>query len=321
MWTGSPTSPSQSYPKSPSYDPATQPLSQDPYFTDVSTNCTISFFSQPADAFAGASVTTMPFNSAGAKVQVQLLANGSAPPRVTPTVSTTCAVSASATPTDGTTGRSTLDATSTGTLAESGCLISASASGYTPSPATSSQFNIFKPDGTLGCDSSNNFAHDSSHDNTNWYDPNTDGPFIGAQGWGLRRHINTIPDPNAANPDCPAVIPYVFTFDGTTSAFIADKLGQSVIVEYVLALPNTSVTGWPPARQPKFAWGFSTLPPDGAFTDGLVCNDDDVDASSMPAGVKMCSAAAGLDGNQRGGGAVLPEGDRQRRLFASVVMS
>ncbi len=101
-------------------------------------------------------------------------------------------------------------------------------------------FNIVAPAGTLGCDSTNNFAHDGAHTNANWYDPNNDGPFYGTQGWGLRRHNNTIPDPNAANPDCPAVIPFVFTFDGTTSAFIADKLGQSVIVEYVLVLPNTT---------------------------------------------------------------------------------
>jgi hypothetical protein len=106
---------------------------------------------------------------------------------------------------------------------------------------------VVTPDGVLGCASGNNYAHgDAGGGTTTNYDPDTDGPFMGTPGYGLRRALNT-------TGDCPYQIPYTITFDGTTAGFVADKLGQDVIVEYVLVTtPYTLLpadNGWPPARR------------------------------------------------------------------------
>jgi len=156
-------------------------------------------------------------------------------------------------------------------------VLSASASGYTPSPLNSNPFNVVKADGQLGCNNTNNFAGNPA------YDPNTEGPFMGTAGIGLRRGPNT-DDPTGAN--C-VLVPFTLSIDApnNTASFIADKKGQNVIVEYVVVWKaSATVNGWPPERHPQLAWGpgLANPPTAAQYIDGLACNNDDVTASPLP---------------------------------------
>ncbi len=265
-WTGSPG------PLSTSFD-----LTGGPYSTSTAGGaCTISYVTQPKDAFTGKTITSVPFDSAGTPVKVQLMIGAAPAAGVSVSASSVaCSITGSAT-TDSSGIAAFATLTSTASASVSGCVLSASATGYSPNPANSNSFNIVKPDGTLGCNNTNNFA------GTPAYDPNGNGPFVGTPGFALRRHFNL-------TGDCPFDIPYTATFDPANDAFsfIADKLGQSVIVEYALVLnPSATVNGWPPDRHPKFAWGpgLSTNPPSypGDYIDGLACNNNFVDSTSRP---------------------------------------
>ena len=258
----------------------------------------ISFASQPADAFAGTvavptSVTTVAYDSAGAPVKVKLLANGNPSPGVTPTVSVTasCAVTASATATDAA-GLSTLTLTSTGSSDQSGCVITASANQY--GSVNSNAFNLKAPAGILGCTTGNNFVGNPA------YDPDGDGPFWGDTGYALRRYDNRTADTNGNY--CPYQIPFTFTFDENgASAFLADKLGQDIIVEYVLVLkPRATTLGWPDALRPYFAFGIvNPVFPDD-YHPGQACNNDDPanakNVTPLPGTEQMCAAQLGWTG-------------------------
>ena len=133
--------------------------------------------------------------------------------------------------------------------------------------------------------------------------------------------------------DCPLVIPYTFTFDGQKQPLSRDKLGQSIIVEYVLVTtPSATTDGWPPARRPQFAWYWGDSPPlNSEYIDGLACNNDDItggmdvisDNPECPAvlrfGISAVPAkpnrsnvrgAAGLHVVRPRPGSILVEGDR-----------
>jgi hypothetical protein len=255
-WTGAPGPASTSFPLPPG-----------PYATSLplTANCTLGFVTQPTDAFIGSTITGTPFNSTADKVKVLLQQGAPSTPSPGVTVSvnsSACLISGTAT-TDVNGYASFTTLTSTALATVQGCQLTASASGY--SSAGSNTFNIVKPDGTLNCG-------DSIHGGgSTVYDPATNGPFFGDPGWGLRR------GPNA---NC-TVIPYTFTFDpGTNKAgFVADKLGQSIIVEYVLvATPSATVDGWPPLRQSKFAWGpgLGNPPAPGEYIAALACSNGDI---------------------------------------------
>lgn len=272
MWAGSPGSPSTSYAKLYPFDPATQPLSADPKTTNITTNCTISFVNQPADAFVNSSITSKPFNSAGQQLQVQLLVNGSAPsPAVTPTVSSACAASASATATDGS-GVSTLALTSSAS-AQSGCYITASATGFGSVDSTHPPgFKIVDPTGILGCEDSNNKAGNPD------IDPTGDIAYTGTADWSLIR---------ASTPGC-TPIPYTFNLDPANKkfSFVADKgnPAQPLLVEYiVLWNPETptAADGYPTDYHLLLAWGFGVLPPANYFTPSVPCKQDVLAFSSL----------------------------------------
>ncbi len=194
------------------------PAGSYPKTTITAQSCTLGFDKQPTDAFPGSIITDKPFNSAGNPVTVKLLQGGVAPSATLVTIvsSAACAISGNAT-TDANGLAKFTTLKSTAAAAVSGCVLTASAPGFNSS--NSNAFNIALPAGTLGCDNTNNFASGNVANNPDVvYDPNTDGPFTGTPGWGLRRGLNT-------TGDCPLVIPYTFTFDGQTAAFVADKLG------------------------------------------------------------------------------------------------
>jgi len=268
-WTGSPGPLSTSFPESPA-GPYTTTLASLPSGT-----CTISYLTQPTDAFIGKTITSVPFNSVGTPVKVQLM-NGAAPAAgvSVSASSVACSITGSAT-TDSSGIAAFTTLTSTASASVSGCVLSASATGYSPNPANSNPpFKVVKPDGTLGCTNTNNFAGNPA------YDPNGNGPFMGTPGFALRRHLNL-------DGGCPLDIPYTFTFDPDNDAwsFVADKLGQQVIVEYALVFkPSATVDGWPPARRPLFAFGpsLSNPPVPGEYIDGLACANDLVDSTSLP---------------------------------------
>ena len=276
-WTGSPSSPSQTFSLSPLY--AAPPA--DPYHSDIQPNCTLSFVNQPADALAGSVITTTPFNNpAGALVKVQLLANGSPPPATSVLVdSASCNIHGSAT-TD-TDGYATFAMLSSAAQASvSGCILTATASGLSANSAP--PFKIVMPTGTLGCD----FANNTNTKGGN-LDPDADQPVGTAPDWGLIR------GPNTDGGDC-TPIPYTFTLNpDNTASFVADKLGQKVVVEYIVLwypVPvDASPTSYPGAgiqltagwtdRRPTLAWG-TGAPGPSDYVPALACVVDNVNAGT-----------------------------------------
>jgi hypothetical protein len=282
MWNGGVSNPSNLFTPSPVVQS----------YVNTATTCALSFVKQPASAFINSIITSEPFNSGGVKVQVQALADNVAVPGLTITAtmktgSPACSI-ADSNATTGATGIAAFS-TLTSTVAAdiTGCQLTAKATGFVS--ADSSTFDIFKPDGQLGCASNNNTAAGST------YDPDAAGDFFGAAGFGLKRHTNL-------TGDCPSVIPYKFFFNFTTNQgyFVADKLGQAVIVEYVLVLnAESTIGGWPnPEPHPSFASApFANFPPlPGDYIAGVACNNDLVDNTSVPAPAKVCVAQMGWTG-------------------------
>ncbi len=138
-WTGAPGSVSTSF-----------ELTGAPSITSSSPSCDIKFVTQPKDAFIGSTITSSPFNSAGAPVTVQLRQNGAAAAdtAVSLSASSGCATATSAT-TDSS-GVAELEFTA---AVAGSCVLTASAPGY--GSVDSQSFQVVEP-GQLGCDTDNN---------------------------------------------------------------------------------------------------------------------------------------------------------------------
>lgn len=139
---------------------------------------------------------------------------------------------------------------------------------FTASPAGSDIQTNFTC--TLGCDFTNN--SDTTAGNLDPLADLTHGsPGGDTPDWGLIRGPNT--DGGTCSP-----IPFVFTLDPSTNsaAFIANKLGQKVIVEYVVVwapvlLDSAGATaGWT-QRRPNFAYGFAIPPTPSQYVPALSC--------------------------------------------------
>jgi hypothetical protein len=250
---------------------------------NVTADCSVAFVTQPADALAGSVITSTPFNTpAGVPVKVRLRMNGAAPPATTVSVnSAACSIAASET-TDANGDAVFSSLASTASADVSGCVLTAGASGY-PSANSTPPFKILAPAGTLGCI----FSGPGRNNSGGTLDPEADNayglPGGEPQAWGLVR------GPNTDGGDC-TPIPYVFTLNpDNTASFIADKLGQKVIVEYVViwapvaaeAAPgsypgagNQLNAGWT-QRRPALAWGIGTPGPSD-YVPALACVVDDV---------------------------------------------
>ncbi len=272
-WTGSPSSPSETFTLTPL-----------PANTAINLNCTLTFVNQPADALAGSVITTTPFNTpAGQYVKVRLLVNGSPPPTTTANVdSDACFIhGAASTDASGYAEFSTLKSTAAADV--SGCILTATASGGYPPATSTPPFKIVHPLGILGCI----FTGDDQNNKGGNLDPMADMayglPPGETQDWGLIRGPNTDGGPCTE-------IPYAFTLNpDNTASFIADKLGQKVMVEYVViwapvpvdALPamypgagQQKTAGWT-QRRPELAWGMGTPGPSD-YVPALACVVDDV---------------------------------------------
>ena len=283
-WTGAPGPASQSFALAPG-----------PYTTTLPSSaiCTIAFVNEPTDAFVGSTITGASFDSTGGtvgSVSVKLLKDGVAPPSTTvsvglSTASAACAIAAAdATTVSGTASFTTLKSTAGATT--SGCVLTASAPGYGSTDSTPA-FKVVKPDGTLGCV----FSGQGQNNTGGTLDPTADFayglPGGETQDWGLIRAPNI-------SGGCTA-IPYTFTLNpNNTVSFVADKLGQSVIVEYVVIWAPVSVetyTGYPSTyagsnnnkdagwtqKRPLLAWGL-TPASDSDYVPALSCVVDNPSA-------------------------------------------
>jgi hypothetical protein len=204
------------------------------------TGCVLSFVNQPADAFESSVITSVPFNSTAAPVQVLAQQNGStAVSGVVVSIGNTgaCSISGSAT-TDGT-GTAKLTGISS-SAPGTGCALTATATGFTS--ATSNTFTVVQPQGTLSCTGTGNSAGNLNSDAA---------PPPGGADWGLKRGTNT-------DGTCGPNIPFTFSVNGAnnTALFTEDSLGQPTSVEYVIRWAPVAVDsdGWS-ATQPCVSWG------------------------------------------------------------------
>jgi hypothetical protein len=250
------------------------------------TGCTLSFATQPADAFVSSIITTVPFNSIPtppAPVTVLAQQNGSPVSGVsvsigsTGGVDATCSISGSAT-TDGT-GTATLTSISSSSAGK-GCELTATATGFTSTP--SDPFDVVQQLGVLSCDPTdpNNAKGNLNPDAV---------PPLGGPDWGLKRGKNT-------NNTCGADVPFTLEVDGNTNTahFTEDSLGQPTSVEYIIRWKTVSVDDdkWS-AKQPCVSWGI----PDPVYQEDStthVCFGDYV------------PAVACVSNNVNGGTAVMP---------------
>jgi len=279
-WTGAPGPASQSFDIA-ALGTYTTPL-------PAATNCTLTFVTQPTDAFSGYTITGTPFSSTAAN-KVTVLAQQGTPQVPSPGAgvsvnSAACSITGGATSdANGNAIFATLTSTATATV--EGCVLTATANGY--SSATSAfppGFRIVKRDGTLACDG-------GTASNNGNLDPlsNTFPPADGQTGFSLVRGFNT---PGDCGPD----IPYAFTLDpGTrTTILTEDSLGQNPSVEYIIVWPAVNPADDPFAgKQPCVSWGVNNpqfpATPDqygcgGDYVPGLACLTDDLDigGGAMP---------------------------------------
>jgi hypothetical protein len=136
-WTGSPSSPSQSF-----------ALSNGVQRTTSTPKCTIRFGTQPADAFVDSTITGEPLASLSTDVvTVELLQDGSVATGATDIVEvvSACAATADTAAVDGVASLSALKATS----ADPACVLTASAVGY--GTVDSTPFKVLEPTGVLNC--------------------------------------------------------------------------------------------------------------------------------------------------------------------------
>ena len=250
--------------------------------TPVTGSCgSLSFFNQPADAFIGSVITTVPFNSTGARVQVQAMQNANPVSGVSVSIGSTggtCSISGSAT-TD-LTGTATLTSISSSAIGTD-CQLTASATGFTG--ATSNQFDVVQNQGVLSCDPNDPNNHAGN------LDPDAVPP-LGGPDWGLKRGLNA--DVNAT---CGANVPFTLVVDGNTNTahFTEDSLGQATSVEYIIRWKTVAVDGdkWS-AKQPCVSWGVPN-PNYGEDLNGICVGD-------------FVPALACVSNNVSGGTAVMP---------------
>jgi len=254
--------------------------------TGVSGSCNkLSFANQPNNALANTQITTTPFNTpAGNDVTVTAKNNGSPVPNVLVSVaSVACSITGSATTdVNGVADFSGLK--STAGTSVTGCTLTATATNF-PDSAPSNSFAISAGyPGVLGCTSGTNTAGDLGSLVL------TQSGFEGAATWGLVRGNNW-------NPETCTLVPYIFTFDGTTgvSSFTVDnaiKGAQKISAEYVLLFNPVSISAWP-TFHPVVAWpsaagtfGHSgTATPDYPedYVPALACLDDNyIGANVLP---------------------------------------
>ena len=253
-WAGSPSQPSTAF-----------TLTNAPLTSPVNPSCSLSFTGQPANAFVGSVITTVPFTSmATSYVTVQALQGATPVPNVSVSVVNTgpdtCSVSGSAT-TDAN-GNAQFKSISSSTASNGNnaqppthCQLLTSASGY-PS-ATSGTFDIVTNLGPLACEPSNG---STAGDTTlagilaaQYGQPPVYGaPPVGSAGFGLIRGINR------DGSTC-VLVPFTFTVNGdNTAAFTEDSLGQKTSVEYIVrwAPVNVDADNWS-AFQPCVSWGIA----------------------------------------------------------------
>lgn len=250
-------------------------------------NCTLSFATQPADAFVSSVITTVPFNSFGAPVKVQATKDSIGQAGVSVSIGSTgggtCSISGSATTdSSGTATLTSISSSASGT----NCQLTATATGFTA--ATSNAFEVRQPLSTLDCSPANGSTFG---DLASFLTSNTVPP-TGSADWGLLRGKNT-------DGNCPFKVPFTFTLDGTNNSalFTEDSLGQSTSVEYIIQWAPVDVDGdgWS-GIQPCVAWGMEnpqwSAPAAGALCGGdyvpaLACIKDDVNAPGDGTGEVM----------------------------------
>ena len=275
-WTGSPSSPSQTF--------ALSPL---PTNTTIDPVCTLKFAPQPANAEETKFITSVPSDPTGAAVGVGLY-NGTAldtsftGPVTLAIKSGTGTSGATLTgggPVSAISGIATFPNLSIDKIG-TGYVLTASSSPY--ASVDSNAITIFDV-GAVGCTTSDgNFAGNGS------YDPDADNAYTGSRGYGLRRGKNK----DAA--DCTKV-DLTFTNDGTKAFFTFDKsTGQKGSFRYVMVFdpvatdptPTTgygsstapySTAGWSQKR-PYVSWGTVAHDPPlsgtSDFVPALACFDD-----------------------------------------------
>ncbi len=266
-FTGSPASPSSVFTLTPA-----------PSTTTINLGCTLGFVTQPANAQAGAKITSVPSNTAGAPVQVALFQGATQTAYLTGSVS--LAIKSG-------TGAAGAALSGNSVLASGGVasfpllaidkvgtnyVLTASAGSFTP--VDSNPFTIFG--GNLGCTNDNIFATGNVLSDGTVYDPLLDSAFVGTPGWGLRRA------PNTDGSDC-ILVDYTFTLDpdNRIASLIYDKSAgpppqNHASFEYVIVWPPVSVdsNGWA-GKQPLLSWG-TTSPPvfPADYALGLACVTD-----------------------------------------------
>jgi hypothetical protein len=270
-WTGGVGTPSSSF--------SSPPLGTYKSNLPGASGCALSFFTQPADTFISSIITTAPFNSTGAKVQVQAMQGANPVSGVSVSIGSTggtCSISGAAT-TDGT-GTATLTSISS-SAAGTDCQLTASAAGFTS--ATSNPFDVDQQQGSLSCDPNDPDNHKGN------LDPDAIPP-LGSPDWGLKRGQNT-------DNTCGSNVPFILSVDGNTNTavFTEDSLGQPTSVEYIIRWAPVAVDGdaWS-AKQPCVSWGIQnpSFQTDG---NGLCVGD-------------FVPAVACVINNVSGGSAVMP---------------
>lgn len=264
-WTGGVGTPSSSF--------SSPPLGTYTSNLPGATGCALSFASQPKDAFVSSVITTVPFNSTAAKVQVLAQQNGNPVSSVNVSIGSTggtCSISGSAA-TDGT-GTATLTSISS-SAAGMDCQLTATAAGFTS--ASSDPFDIVQQQGTLDCTSTGTFTGNLNPDAV---------PPLGGPDWGLRRGTNT------DNTTC-IVIPFTLNVDGNTNTavFTEDSLGQPTSIEYIIRWAPVALDSdkWS-AKQPCVSWGIENpvyqVDGDGVcvgdFVPAVACVTNDVNGGT-----------------------------------------
>jgi hypothetical protein len=254
-------------------------------------NCTLTFTTQPADAFVSSIITTVPFNSFGAPVKVLALQGASPVSSVSVSIGSTggaCSISGSATTgADGTAALTSISSSAAGM----DCQLTATATGFTSEP--SNAFDVEAPLSTLDCAPANGSTFGGLASLFISPTSSTIPPAAPTADWGLLRGINR-------DNTCTFKIPFTFTFDGPNSAlFTEDSLGQQTSVEYIIRWAPVDVDGdkWS-AKQPCVSWGVTDHSPlvyqvdgDGVcvgdYVPALACLADDANAPGDGAGEVM----------------------------------
>lgn len=268
-WTGSPSSPSQSF-----------RLTNGAQRTNSTAACSIRFGVQPADAFAGKKITGTARAEAGDVVTVELLQNGVVSSvsgqAVTVTGASNCATAAVTSSSNGVASLTSL----TAGLSPATCVLTASAPGY--GSVNSNSFQVLSLSGDLAC-----------------------GDEDAETGASLRRLFNATGEEGV---DC-TEIPYSLEFDGQTVTFLADYsvLPENVEPAFAFELPWRAEYVAVPAHLP-IPYVANNNPPalGGTFVQAVPLSThkfDDGDARFL---LDFCPGQPQYDGNDVFTGLVLP---------------